>query len=165
MLWRLDCCWMTIPDNPGTLTHMVNTAIVSLQAEDGTFQPILPQEDIAQMYQRILDTEIAVAGGDQAVSNGTASKAGSSAQNLKLAAAMGLTQLMLPFRFAAFPLAFCVVAPALSLPPLPLPPPLPWAPLPYVWPLPSTFAAFLLVSCVLQPLLKPLVYLSSQSSC
>lgn len=85
------------------MLHAVSSpAIVSLQAEDSSFQPILPQEDIAQMYQRILDTEIAVAGGDQAQSNsnGTASKAGSSAQNLKLAAAMGLTQLMLPFRFS-----------------------------------------------------------------
>lgn len=78
-----------------------------MQAEDNTFQPILPQEDIAQMYQRILDTEIAVAGSDQALSNGNASKAGSSAQNLKLAAAMGLTQLMLPFRFATCLLAYC----------------------------------------------------------
>ena len=71
-----------------------------MQAEDNTFQPILPQEDIAQMYQRILDTEIAVAGGTQAASSGgtAASKANSSTQNLKLAAAMGLTQLMLPFR-------------------------------------------------------------------
>ena len=59
------------------------------------------------MYQRILDTEIAVAGGEQAPSNGKASKAGSSAQNLKLAAAMGLTQLMLPFRFATCLLACC----------------------------------------------------------
>ncbi|KAL3134912.1 hypothetical protein ABBQ32_007876 [Trebouxia sp. C0010 RCD-2024] len=73
------------------------------QAEDSSFQPILPQEDTAQMYQRILDMEIAVPGGHQAQSNsnGGASKAGSSAQNLKLAAAMGLTQLMLPFRTGA----------------------------------------------------------------
>lgn len=62
------------------------------------------------MYQRILDTEIAVAGGDQAPSNGSASKAGSSAQNLKLAAAMGLTQLMLPFRSATRLLTHCWVS-------------------------------------------------------
>lgn len=80
------------------MSYMVLIAAFSLQAEDNTFQPILPQEDISQMYQRILDTEIAVAGGDQAPSNGNASRTGSSAQNLKLAAAMGLTQLMLPFR-------------------------------------------------------------------
>ena len=69
------------------------------QAEDNSFQPILPEEDIAQIYQRILDTEIEVAGGIQAQGGGGPdSKASSSAQNLKLAAAMGLTQLMLPFR-------------------------------------------------------------------
>lgn len=72
------------------------------QAEDNSFQPILPEEDIAQIYQRILDTEIEVAGGTQAQgSGGQDSKASSSAQNLKLAAAMGLTQLMLPFRTGA----------------------------------------------------------------
>lgn len=72
------------------------------QAEDSSFQPILPEDKIAQIYQRILDTEIEVAGGTQAQESGGAdSKAGSSAQNLKLAAAMGLTQLMLPFRTGA----------------------------------------------------------------
>ncbi len=71
---------------------------VCLQAEDNSFQPILPEAEIAQIYQRILDTEIEVAGGTEAQGSGTDSKAGSSAQNLKLAAAMGLTQLMLPFR-------------------------------------------------------------------
>ena len=72
---------------------------ICVQAEDNSFQPILPEEDIAQIYQRILDTEIEVAGGSQAQgSGGPDSKASSSAQNLKLAAAMGLTQLMLPFR-------------------------------------------------------------------
>ncbi len=70
-----------------------------MQAEDSSFQPILPEDEIAHIYQRILDTEIEVAGGTQAQgSEGADSKAGSSAQNLKLAAAMGLTQLMLPFR-------------------------------------------------------------------
>ena len=68
------------------------------QAEDNSFQLILPEEEIAQIYQRILDTEIKVAGATQAQSNNGESKPGSSAQNLKLAAAMGLTQLMLPFR-------------------------------------------------------------------
>lgn len=78
-----------------------------MQAEDNTFQPILPQEDIAHMYQRILDTEIAVAGDTQAANSDTAaSKANSSTQNLKLAAAMGLTQLMLPFRSATSLLAY-----------------------------------------------------------
>ncbi|DBA73285.1 hypothetical protein WJX77_003623 [Trebouxia sp. C0004] len=72
------------------------------QAEDSSFQPILPEDEIAQIYQRILETEIEVAGGTQAQADGGAdSKAGSSAQNLKLAAAMGLTQLMLPFRTGA----------------------------------------------------------------
>ncbi|KAL0043362.1 hypothetical protein WJX79_002614 [Trebouxia sp. C0005] len=72
------------------------------QAEDSSFQPILPEDEIAQIYQRILDTEIEVAGGTQAQGvEGADSKAGSSAQNLKLAAAMGLTQLMLPFRTGA----------------------------------------------------------------
>ena len=72
-----------------------------MQAEDSSFQPILPEDEIAQIYHRILDTEIQVAGGGQAEASsgsGGGSKPGSSAQNLKLAAAMGLTQLMLPFR-------------------------------------------------------------------
>ena len=69
-----------------------------MQAEDNSFQPILPEADIAQMYHRILDTEIAVITGDkpqikQANTN-------SSSQNLKLAASMGLSQLMMPFRHA-----------------------------------------------------------------
>ena len=82
---------------------------VCTQAEDSSFQPILPEDEIAQIYQRILDTEIEVAGGTQAQGVGGAdSKAGSSAQNLKLAAAMGLTQLMLPFRciICLLPMAF-----------------------------------------------------------
>ena len=72
--------------------------LVLSQAEDNSFQPILPEEEIAQIYQRILDTEIEVAGGAQPQTSGSDSKSGGSAQNLKLAAAMGLTQLMLPFR-------------------------------------------------------------------
>ena len=68
------------------------------QAEDSSFQPILSEEDISQIYQRILDTEIEVAGQSQSQGSGSVGKAGSSAQNLKLAAAMGLTQIMLPFR-------------------------------------------------------------------
>lgn len=95
------------------MLHAVSPpAIVYLQAEDSSFQPILPQEDTAQMYQRILDMEIAVPGGHQAQSNsnGGASKAGSSAQNLKLAAAMGLTQLMLPFRsVSTLSSTFCIL--------------------------------------------------------
>ena len=81
-----------------------------MQAEDSSFQPILPEDEIAHIYQRILDTEIEVAGGTQAQgSEGADSKAGSSAQNLKLAAAMGLTQLMLPFRciICLLTMAFC----------------------------------------------------------
>ena len=71
---------------------------VTVQAEDNSFQPILPEADISQMYNRILDTEIAVITGDkpqikQANTN-------SSSQNLKLAASMGLSQLMMPFRYA-----------------------------------------------------------------
>lgn len=77
---------------------LLTLKLVCLQAEDNSFQPILPEEDIAQIYRRILDTEIEVAGGNQAQSSSNAGKPGSSAQNLKLAAAMGLTQLMLPFR-------------------------------------------------------------------
>ncbi len=82
-----------------------------MQAEDSSFQPILPEDETAQIYQRILDTEIEVAGGTQAQGGeGADSKAGSSAQNLKLAAAMGLTQLMLPFRCITclLPTAFCL---------------------------------------------------------
>lgn len=68
----------------------------TVQAEDNSFQPILPEDDIAQMYHRILDTEIAVITGDKP--HGKHAGTGSSGQNLKLAAAMGLSQLMLPFR-------------------------------------------------------------------
>lgn len=41
-----------------------------MQAEDSSFQPILPEDEIAQIYQRILDTEIEVAGGTQAQGGG-----------------------------------------------------------------------------------------------
>ena len=70
-----------------------------VQAEDNSFQPILPESDIAQMYHRILDTEIAVITGDQPqVKHASANSSG---QNLRLAASMGLSQLMMPFRYAA----------------------------------------------------------------
>lgn len=64
--------------------------------EDGSYKAILPEADITQLYQRIVDTEIAVVSGDKDDSNQT--NGHNSPQNLKLAAAMGLSQLMLPFR-------------------------------------------------------------------
>ena len=78
------------------LVPVLHINLGNVQAEDNSFQPILPEADIAQMYHRILDTEIAVITGDkpeikQANTN-------SSGQNLKLAASMGLSQLMMPFR-------------------------------------------------------------------
>ena len=64
--------------------------------EDGSYKAIAPEADITQLYHRIVDTEIAVVSGDKGDSNQT--NGHNSPQNLKLAAAMGLSQLMLPFR-------------------------------------------------------------------
>lgn len=76
----------------------VHNLSVTVQAEDNSFQPILPEADIAQMYNRILDTEIAVITGDKPLIKQANNN--SSSQNLKLAASMGLSQLMMPFRYA-----------------------------------------------------------------
>lgn len=81
---------------------------LSMQAEDNTFQPILPEADIAQMYHRILDTEIAVITGGKPQTQQAG--AGSSGQTFKLAAAMGLSQLMLPFRSSSCPLSLLCIS-------------------------------------------------------
>lgn len=70
--------------------------------------PILAREDLEAMHQRILESEIAPPDGDSGPvgTKGPRAAAGpgergkrSAAQGARLAAAMGLTQMTLPFRY------------------------------------------------------------------
>lgn len=70
----------------------------ALQSEDGVLEPILPPEELTTMYERILRDEFALPDGSRAdpkAGKGSGPKPKAAAQ---LASAMGLTQLMLPFR-------------------------------------------------------------------
>src|SRR5689334_11864730 len=71
-----------------------------LQTEDGGFEAILPPEDLAAIHGRIMASELAVK--DQVASiptaSHTAANAGRPPLNVRLAAAMGITSLLLPFR-------------------------------------------------------------------
>ena len=61
----------------------------------GGFEAILPREDLEAMYTRITETEIVL----PAAASSTGAKRGVPAiQGMRLAAAVGLTQLLLPFR-------------------------------------------------------------------
>jgi hypothetical protein len=82
----------------------------ALQGEGGEFAPILPSEELEALYDRIVAEELVVAdgGGGGVNADGTpvsgraaaALQQGRAPLNARLAAALGLTQLLLPFRLA-----------------------------------------------------------------
>jgi len=83
------------------------------QGEDGEFEPILHTEELEALYDRILAEELVVknSGGISGRTPGSASRRGQhgggsgggrAPLNARLAAALGLTQLLLPFRCVPF---------------------------------------------------------------
>ena len=86
---------------------MTNAA---LQGEGGEFVPILPAEELEALYDRIVAEELTVADGSGGVVNADGTpvsgrvaatlQQGRAPLNARLAAALGLTQLLLPFRLA-----------------------------------------------------------------
>ena len=74
------------------------------QCEDGSFEPILPRDDLEAIHSRILASELVVKG-SAGGAKGFASQQGQfdanqPPLNVRLAAALGLTPLLLPFRCA-----------------------------------------------------------------
>ena len=61
-------------------------------------EPILPPEDLTAMYERILRDEFALPDGGRADPKGGRGSGPKPKAAAQLASAMGLTQLMLPFR-------------------------------------------------------------------
>ncbi len=76
---------------------------MALQNEEGAYEAILPPAELETIYGRILANELVVAAEDPPASGGAANSGGrprrqSRLQGKRLAAAMGMTQLTLPFR-------------------------------------------------------------------
>ncbi|BDA49435.1 probable Brefeldin A-inhibited guanine nucleotide-exchange protein [Coccomyxa sp. Obi] len=77
-----------------------------VQNEEGAYEAILPPAELETIYGRILANELVVAAEDPPASGGAAAGGGrprrqSRLQGKRLAAAMGMTQLTLPFRSGA----------------------------------------------------------------
>ena len=93
-----------------------------MQTEDGGFEPILPAADLEAIHGRILARELAVndsGAAEQQPSSPQPRGAGPPLNVVRLAAALGLTPLLLPFRRG--PVACCAAMKeswlrALSLP-------------------------------------------------
>jgi hypothetical protein len=87
-----------------------NVTNVALQGEGGEFAPILPAEELEALYDRIVADELVVVDGGGSVMNADGTpvsgraaatpQQGRAPLNARLAAALGLTQLLLPFRLA-----------------------------------------------------------------
>ena len=74
-----------------------------LQNEHGAYEPILPVPELERMYQRILAQELAVNEPQPAsasAAGGARPRRASRLQGRGLAAAVGMTQMTLPFRSA-----------------------------------------------------------------
>mgnify|MGYP005998337583 CR=1 FL=1 len=75
------------------------------QGEDGEFAPILPPEDLEALFDRIVAEELTVGDSGPIGTPGSAQRGhtqhGRAPLNARLAAALGLTQLLLPFRYAS----------------------------------------------------------------
>ena len=73
-----------------------------LQNEHGAYEPILPVPELERMYQRILAQELVVNEPQPAAASasGARPRRASRAQGRGLAAAVGMTQMTLPFRSA-----------------------------------------------------------------
>lgn len=93
--------------SPQCCTAWVTAVMWNVQTEEGTFEPILPAAELEGIYQRILAAELAVHEDRLGRAAAAAAAAGGSAprprrtsrlQGKRLAAAMGMTQLTLPFR-------------------------------------------------------------------
>lgn len=73
-----------------------------MQCEDGSFAAILPREDLEAIHSRILASELVVKGTADGASDVTTQQGRFDASrpplNVRLAAALGLTPLLLPFR-------------------------------------------------------------------
>ena len=73
------------------------------QNEHGAYEPILPVPELERMYQRILAQELVVSEPQPAPASaqgGARPRRASRAQGRGLAAAVGMTQMTLPFRSA-----------------------------------------------------------------
>ena len=92
---------------------LLNAAAFTLQNEQGAYEPIQPVQDLERMYQRILAQELVVSE-PQAAATGAASTTGgarprrpSRLQGRGLAAAVGMPQMTLPFRWACWGDSHC----------------------------------------------------------
>ena len=85
------------------------SAPACVQTEDGGFEPILPAADLEAIHARILAEELALKEDNGAAEQSTQQQqrgGGGPPLNIRLAAALGLTPLLLPFRCALAPPCF-----------------------------------------------------------
>ena len=97
------------------LRRMLKARPPAPQSEDGVLEPILPPEELTAMYERILRDEFALPDGSRAdpkAGKGSGPKPKAAAQ---LASAMGLTQLMLPFRLRETCSCHCIIPQTISV--------------------------------------------------
>ena len=81
----------------------VQSPLCCLQNEQGAYEPIMPVSELERMYQRILAQELVVNEPQPApasAAGGTRPRRASRLQGWGLTAAVGMTQMTLPFRSA-----------------------------------------------------------------
>lgn len=89
---------------------MGQSPVCCLQNEHGAYEPILPVPELERMYQRILAQELVVNEPQLAsasAAGGARPRRPSRLQGRGLAAAVGMTQMTLPFRSACPPVLMC----------------------------------------------------------